>query len=58
MDTTEANLATNVQIAEAADRARRALDAAIAEPSCSRHRVDLTNALNYIETIVRQETVA
>lgn len=43
-----------VAIADAARRAHLALEAAIAEPNACRHRVDLTNALNYIESILRQ----
>lgn len=40
---------------DAARRARAALEAAILEPSKCSHRVDLTNALNYIETLRRGE---
>ncbi len=44
-----------VEIASAADRAVAALDRAISEPWEAKYRCDISNALNYIETIVRQE---
>lgn len=44
-----------VEAGEAAQRAMKALSAAIAEPGKAQHRVDITNALNYLETIIRQE---
>lgn len=39
---------------EAAERAVRALEIAITEPGNSSNRCNITNALNYIDTIVRQ----
>lgn len=42
----------------AIERARAALEAALAEPGRSVHRIDLTNALNYLETIARQSAVS
>jgi hypothetical protein len=44
-----------VEMASAADRAYVALGKAIAEPSVAAHRCDISHALNYIETVVRQE---
>jgi hypothetical protein len=38
-----------------AARAWTAFQAALAQPSESQHRVDLSNALNYLQTIAKQE---
>lgn len=38
----------------AAERACLALEQAIREPGKAQHRVDITNALNYLETVIRQ----
>lgn len=52
MSANETAAAMDIDIA--AERARAALERAITEPSTARHRVDLSNALNYIETIRRE----
>lgn len=43
------------EMTDAANRALAAFVAALAEPENSTHRVDLSNALNYIATVVKQE---
>ena len=43
------------EMTDATNRALAAFVAALAEPGNSTHRVDLSNALNYIATVVKQE---
>jgi hypothetical protein len=43
------------EMVDATNRVLAAVVAAIAEPGNSTHRVHLANALNYIDTVARQE---
>ncbi len=43
------------EMTDATNRALSAFVAALAEPHNATHRVHLNNALNYIDTVVRQE---
>lgn len=43
------------EMTDATNRALDAFVAALAEPHNATHRVHLNNALNYIDTVVRQE---
>lgn len=50
--------ASRIEMNNAATRAIEALVAAIADPTAARHRCDITNALNYIETVQRQHAAS